>query len=291
MLTLVLVAVLAAPATAGQVTDQLGRPLTVPENPRRVVALAPSIAEIIFALGEEARLAGVTQYTDFPPQAALLPQVGSYVQPDLERIVRLGPDLCIAIKDGNPKETVERLAALHIPVYAVDPRNLDAMVETVVDIGRLLNAGQRAEALAAGLRERISRVKEKTARVAERPRVFFQIGTDPIVAVGTNTFAHELIVLAGGDNLTAGANAYPLFSREQVLALAPEIIIITSMTRDEAFDRVKGEWTRWPSLPAVQSQRIFLVDSNLFDRPSPRLVDALETLARLVQPQLFKETP
>ena len=121
-----------------------------------------------------------------------------------------------------------------------------------------------------------------------RPGVFFQIGISPIVSVGTDTFLHELIVLAGGKNLADGKTPYPRFSREQVLALAPEIFIVTSMARQAVFERVKAEWRRWPSMPAVRNERIFLVDSNLFDRPSPRLVDGLEMLIKLIHPELLR---
>ena len=109
------------------------------------------------------------------------------------------------------------------------------------------------------------------------------------MAVGTDTFIHELIELACGKNLTAGPTPYPRYSREQVLALKPEIFIITSMARGGAFDRVKAQWRRWPQMPAVKNGRIHVVDSNIFDRPSPRLVDALELLGRLIHPEMFKE--
>ena len=274
---------------AKNITDQLGRTVSLPDDPQRVVSLAPSITEIIFALGQQDRLKGVTIYSDFPEDAAKLPRVGSYVNLDLERIVALKPDLCIAIKDGNPKAVVKRLESLKIPVYAVDPRNLDAVMQTVLEIGNLLNAGENAKALVQGMRFRIQRVKSQVAKAAHRPGVFFQIGISPIVSVGANTFGHELIGIAGGKNLAAGPTTYPRFSQEQVLALAPEIFIISSMDRAEAFDCVKAKWNRWSDLPAVRNERIFLVDSNLFDRPSPRLVDALELLVRLIHPELFEE--
>jgi iron complex transport system substrate-binding protein len=120
-----------------------------------------------------------------------------------------------------------------------------------------------------------------------RPRVFFQIGVSPIVSVGTHTFIHELIVQAGGINVAQGPVPYPRFSREQVLDLAPEVIIITSMARTAVFNQVKAGWQQWPDLPAVRNDRIFIQESNLFDRPTPRLVDALEILARLIHPELF----
>ena len=268
-------------------TDQMGRKVTIPDNPLRVVSLAPSITEIIFALEQEDRLAGVTRFSDFPEAAKSLPKVGSYVHLDLEKIVSLKPDLCIGIKDGNPKFVVNRLESLNIPVYAVNPTNLKTVMKTITEIGVFLNAGEKAHSVVRDMKSRIQRVKTKTANVTYRPRVFFQIGIAPIVSVGTDTFAHELIELAGGNNLSKGSIPYPRFSKEQVLSLSPEVFIITSMSRNTIFQRVKKEWSKWPSLPAVRDKRIHLEDSNLFDRPTPRLLDGLEHLAKRIHPELF----
>lgn len=271
--------------------DQLGREVILPEHPERIVALAPSITEIVFALDAEDRLAGVTRFSDYPEAAHRLPKVGSYVHLDLEKIVSLAPDLCIAVKDGNPIGVIRRLEAVGIPVYAVDPRDIDSVIDTIVELGRILDARSRAEALAADLRRRVDQVRSNAEKAPRKPKVFFQIGIAPIVSVGTETFIHELIELAGGTNLAAGSTPYPRFSREQVLAMAPEIFIITSMARGQTFERVKSDWEQWPSMPAVKTGRILLVDSNLFDRSSPRLVDGLEELARIIHPEIFGEAP
>lgn len=276
---------------ATTITDQLGRRVTVPERPARVVALAPSITEIIFDLGCQDRLVGVTRYSDYPPEARSLPQVGSYVQLNLEKIAALRPDLCIAVKDGNPLKVVRRMEALHIPVYAVDPRDFASITATLMEIGRLLDAEDAARAITAEMEARVARVKARVATLPSRPKVFFQIGITPIVAPGTNTFIHELIELAGGINVTAGPVPYPRISREQVLTLAPEVVIITSMARLQTFERVKEEWQRWKEVPAVRAGRIHLVDSNLYDRATPRLVEGLEQLAELIHPQSGQAEP
>jgi iron complex transport system substrate-binding protein len=278
-------------ATAATVIDQMGRSVEVPDDPRRVVALAPSITEIVFALGCEDRLAGATRFSNFPPAAKRLPRVGSYVHLDLERIVALSPDLCIAVKDGNPKAVIQRLEALQIPVYAVNPINLGAVGDTILEVGQLLNARQPAERLVAEMNARIEAVKAQVAGSSSRPRVFFQIGISPIVSVGSETFIHELITMAGGINVTAGAVPYPRFSREEIFALAPEILIITSMDRNKSFLEAKIEWQQWPEIPAIRDQRIHLVDSDLFDRASPRLVDGLELLVGLLHPQPAQTAP
>lgn len=276
-------------AEAKTVVDQAGRNVTVPATPERVVALAPSITEIIFALGQEDRLKGVTTYSNYPPAALALPKVGTYIRLDLERIVALAPDLCIAIKDGNPKAAVDRLTELNVPVYTVNPVDIEQVIQAVIEIGGLLNAEENAHRLAEEMHTRVQRVKSQMAHATHRPRVFFQIGIAPIVSVGTKTFINELIVLAGGDNIAAGSTAYPRFNREQVLALAPEVIIISSMTRGASFEQIKQEWQNWPKIPAVQHQRIYIVDSDLFDRPSPRLVEALEMLVKLIHPEIMEK--
>ncbi len=279
------------PIMAKTAEDQLGREIRVPDDPKRIIALAPSITEIIFALGQQDRLKGTTQFSNYPAEAAKLPKVGSYVRLDLERIVALNPDLCIAIKDGNPKGIIDRLQSLNIPVFAVNPRNLESMMQTIQKIGSILNASQKANTLVKDMRSRIQQVDALVSRIDRRPRVFIQIGISPIISAGTNTFIHELIVRAGGINVAAGNRAYPHFSREQVLALAPDVLIITSMARSGAFEKAKADWNRLSHMPAVREKRIYTVNSDVFDRPSPRLLDALEILTRLLHPKLFKEGP
>ncbi len=274
-----------------EVMDRLGRLVRVPVNPVRVVTLAPSVTEVVFALGQDQRLKGVTQFSNYPPETGSLPRVGSYVHLDVEKIVSLRPDLCLAIKDGNPIDAIRRLEGLNIPVYAVDPRNLDAVMVMISDIGDLLDAVPEAEMIVKNMKERIETVRSMVSRIHKRPKVFFQIGVAPIVSVGTETFLHELINLAGGYNLTQGSVAYPRMTVEQVLAMAPDVVIITSMTRGQSFEGVKAQWKRWESIPAVKNNRIYLVDSDIVDRPSPRLVDGLEMLAHYINPELFKQTP
>ncbi len=285
-LTLFLILTLEMNGFASVLVDQSGREVLIPDSPASVVSLAPSITEIIFALHEGSRLKGVTQHCDFPPAVKSLPRIGSYVQPDIEKIVALKPDLCIATKDGNPQEVVDRLSALNISVYVVNPRNLNTVMETILEIGSLLNADEKARLLTKEMRSRIDKVKLSVSRASSRPGVFFQIGTTPIVSVGTNTFIHELITTAGGRNLAEGNSKYPRFSREQVITLKPDVIIISSMTRGEVFEKVKAEWNRWGSMPAVVNKRIFIVDSNILDRPTSRLVEGLEMLVGFIHPEL-----
>ena len=265
--------------------------MVVPKDPQRIVALAPSITEIIFALGQEHRLKGVSRFSDYPQEATSYPKVGSYVHLDVERIVALRPDVCIGIKDGNPLAAVQQLDALKIPFFGVDPSDLDSIMDSIQAIGDLLGASARAKVITQDMRRRINAVKRKTAGVIHRPAVFVQIGISPIVSVGNATFIDQLITLAGGTNVAAGPNPYPRYSREQVISMAPEVMVISSMARATVFEQVKAQWMEWPAIPAVRNRAVHIAPTNIFDRPTPRLVDGLEQMARYIHPTLFKDQP
>jgi iron complex transport system substrate-binding protein len=274
---------------AGTVIDQVGRKVVVPDDPQRVISLAPSITEIIYDLGEEKRLQGVTKYSDYPAQAKALPKVGTYVHLDLERIVALKPDLCISTKDGNPKHVIEKISRLGIPVYAINPRSLEQTMDTITQIGSLLNAQEAAARLVSGMQQRITRVQSLVAQVNNRPRVFFQIDAEPLVSAGNNTFIHELIELAGGINTAAGNDPYPRYSWEDILVLQPDIVIISSMAGGLDSEDLLGIWKKWSQLKAVLNEQVFVVDAGMFDRTTPRLVAGLETIAEIIHPELFKQ--
>jgi cobalamin transport system substrate-binding protein len=278
----------AAPPDTRIVIDQMGRRVAVPIDPKRVVSLSPSITENIFAINQQHRLVGITRFSDYPSETSNYPKVGSYTRLDLEKIVALKPDLCIGLKDGNPVEIIDRLASLNIPVFATDPRNLDGVLETILEIGTLLNSSDPANRLVKSLRDRRKTIVSRVAKIDKKPKVFFQIGISPIVSAGNDTFISELIALAGGENAAQGTIPYPRFSKEQVLVLAPDVLIITSMARGGGFESMKKWWSRWPSMPAIKENRIYLMDSNLLDRASPRMIDGLELLARQIHPELFE---
>lgn len=273
----------AAAGTAAQTPDRA--------PPQRLVTLAPSLTEMVFAVGAGDRLVGVDRHSDYPPQVRGLPRVGSYIHPDVERVVALRPDLVLAVQDGTPPHLLDRLRYVGVPVFVVAPRTLEEVIATVTEVGTLLGAGGSSRELAEELRKRLARVRSLAAQVKTRPRVFFQLGGAPMVAAGSQTFIDELITTAGGINVAAGGPPYPRFSREQILALRPEVIIITTMEREGLFEQIKAEWERWPQLPAVRAGRIHLINSDLVDRPGPRLLDGLELVFRLLHPELAGAVP
>lgn len=268
--------------------DQVGRTVTVPERPQRVIALIPSLTEIVFALGRGDLLVGATQFANEPPAAAKLPRVGSYLHLDIERIVALQPDLCLASRDGNPEHLVRRIEQFGIPVFALDPKTLPEISDSVALLGELLDARPQAAAITLDMAAKMAAVERLVEKASARPRVFFQIDASPLVSAGRETFIDRLITGAGGRNLAGERASYPRFSWEEILAMQPEVVIIASMAGGYSEEQLKAEWAKWPGIPAVKNGRVHVVDASLFDRPVPRLADGLVELARLLHPEAEK---
>jgi iron complex transport system substrate-binding protein len=258
----------------------------VPQDYQRIVSLAPSITEILFALGLGDRIVGVTKHCDYPAEALTKTSVGSYIDLNIEKILALNPDLVIATADGNEKGSVDRLAVFKIPVLITNPKNLDEVFETIKIIGRVTKKEKRAENMVRSLKKRADWIVQACLALS-RPRVFLQINDHPLITVGKDTFHNHLINLAGGINISGNdSNKYPKYSLEQVLRSKPDVLLITSMERGAMAERKKERWRQWGQLPAVKQGRIHILDSDLLDRPSPRLVDGLEALARAIHPEL-----
>jgi iron complex transport system substrate-binding protein len=258
----------------------------IPKDYQRIIAFAPNITEILFTLGLGDRIIGVTQHCNFPPEALSKPRVGSYVDLNIEKILSLKPDLVIATADGNERGSVERLLGFGIPVLVTNPKNLNQVYETIRVIGWVTKKEDKAEILVRSLKQRADRII-KACSGLPHPRVFLQINENPLITVGKETFHNNLIQLAGGINISGEeAIKYPTYSLEQVLRLNPEVILITSMERGAVAELKKKRWEQWRQLSAVSHHRIYILDSDLLDRPSPRLVDGLEALARAIHPEL-----
>ena len=285
-LLLLLFLPLAISAHSRELIDQIGRKVEFVEPLTRVVSLAPSLTETTYEVGGGAFLVGATRFATFPEAAARLPKVGTYVALDIEKIVSLKPQLCLAIKDGNPKASVERLESLGVPVYVFDPKSLEDVVDTVVRLGDIYRTDSQASVLAAGYRQRLKRVARQLEEAKERPRVFFQIDAQPIISAGADTFLNQLLVRSGSVNLAADRTGYPRYSWEELLGLMPDVVLLASMGGGYSDQELRDRWEAWPQIPAVNNHRLYVVDADLFDRPSPRLIDALEHLVGLLHPKL-----
>ena len=283
---LLIIAGWAPSAPCAEFRDSLGRTITLEGNPKRIIPLAPSLTEILYSLGLGERVVGVTRFSSYPPEAAAKPKVGSYINLNVEEILSLRPDLIIGTKDGNEPGVVDMLEQAGIAVFIVNPRNVQETIGTIGTIGRVCGIPERAGQLTQRLEERLDNVVKKTA-LKKKPLVFLQINLKPIMTVNRDTFHHDLIRLSGGRNMTADATiTYPRISIEEVIQRRPDVILISSMERGGRYEKARQEWMKWTSIPAVRNGRVHLIDSDLIDRPSPRIIDGLEAMARLVHPDI-----
>lgn len=292
LLTLLLAATsLAAPVDQFPITlrDDLGRPVTLPQPPQRIISLAPSNTEILYALGLGGRVVGVDRFSDYPPEVREKPKVGGMVDPDYERILSLRPDLVLTT-GGVQRAVVERLETLGIRVFALHPQTVEGVLDSILTVARLAGVTRKGWEVVGALRRRIRAITLKTERIplSRRPTVFWIIWPEPLMTAGPRTFIHSLITLAGGRNIAgdiAGPRDYPLYSMEELVARDPDVIIATT----DAHGAVGNLAAKpgWRSLRAVRSGRVYFVDPDLVHRPGPRLVDGLEAIARLLHPKLF----
>jgi len=258
-------------------TDELGRSVAVSIRPQRIVSLAPSITEILFDLGAADRIAGVTSYCDYPPEARQKPIVGDTLKPSIERIVSLNADLVIISTASQIEAIFQKLVELGIPVYVSNPRNIEGVLDSIDRIGELIDANDQATRLTQELRARIARVETRVAGLS-RPAVFVILGTEPLITVGAGSFVTDLITRAGGRSISAeDPGDYPQYSIETVIARQPEMILLQS-GEQRLTDRLR-------QTPAGRSNHVYHIEDDLLLRPGPRIVDGLEQLAAKLHPQ------
>jgi len=256
--------------------------------PKRIVSLAPNITEILFAFGLDQEIVGVSIHCNFPEGAENKVRVGSYISLDFEKIVSLQPDLIIATGAGNTRDMVERLERLGFPTYVIFPKNFEDVLQSIRHLGQVTGREREGLTIIQGMKHRRQKVVALTQGLP-RPRVFLQIGEAPIVTVGKNSFANDLIRLAGGENIAGREKEmYPRLGMEEILKRSPEVILVTSMNPKGNYEKALQEWSRWKTIPAVKNGRIHLIDSDLVDRPSPRIIEGLEEMARSLHPERFK---
>lgn len=274
------------PATR-EVVDDLGRHIQVAARPSRIVSLAPSITEILFAIGAGDRIVATTSFCTFPPEAANTAKIGDTQRPDVERILALKPDLVLVSTASQLESISARLEALGVPTVVTTAKGVDGVLESIERIGVATGDAQAAAALAAKLRQRIEVVKAAVAG-KPAPKVFAIVGNEPLFTTGKGTFLDDLIRLAGGVSITADETTeWPQYSAEAVIARAPDVMVVPSVTHGFAAQD-SGVPPSIAATPAVRNNRIIRIDGDLLMRPGPRLVDGLEQLGRELHPEAFR---
>jgi iron complex transport system substrate-binding protein len=269
------------------IKDMHGRELSLPEPPRRIVSLVPSVTELVYALGGEDRLVGRTDFCDYPPAVREKQSVGGMLAPSLETIVALKADLVVATRDGNTEETFAQLRRLGIPTFVAGADRVADVYDLIARVGRLTGRETAVAPLIARLEQRIAAVRTAVAPY-RAPRVLYVLWPEPLIVPGHGVLVSELIEIAGGESVTAhDADAYPRYSIEAAVARSPEVIILASHGANIG-NIAREKWDRLTSLPAIRAGRVYALDGNLMHRYGPRMVDGLERLARAIHPEAFR---
>ncbi len=252
-----------------------------------MVSLAPNITEILFALNVGDRVVGVTRFDDFPPAVKELPIVGGYIDPSVEAIAALAPNLVICVPNPGGRDRMEVLTRLGIPVLVLPEQHLQDIFVNIKFLGNLFERTPAAATLINAIKKRLQRV-EAAVKGLEVPRTLLVYGHKPLIAAGPGSFGDEMLRLAGGMNVVGDAVVhYPNLPMEEVIRLSPEVVIDASISGSGAevtAPEATEFWNTWQVLPAVKNHRVYIFDSALWFRPGPRIAEGIERLAGLLHP-------
>jgi iron complex transport system substrate-binding protein len=262
------------------VTDDLGRVVNLVSAPHRIISLAPSITETLFAIDAGNQVVGVTDFCNYPPEAQQKDRVGGMTNPSIETIVDLKPDLIIVSMEGNVREDFNKLLEIGAPVFVTNPRTLNGIHKSVRDLGLLTGNTGSAARLVGAMRRCEDSIKSLTTVTKH---VLLIVSLQPLIVVGNKTFLAELLELAGGVNIAGSSlSTYPTLSREAVVAANPEVIIVMKDALSN-MDELLKLFPEWTTLGAFQTHQVFRIDSDIVSRPGPRAADAVIHLHRIIQ--------
>lgn len=261
-----------------------------PDTPLRVISLAPSLTEILFAIHAGDLLVGVTDMCDFPPEAKSVAPIGSFTKPNMERLLSLQPDRVVTM-NTIPEGIAASLESAGIEIVTLRQSSIWDLFPAIETCGRLLGRSQEASALSESLQSRLKRISSLFSEVPleQRPRVFLEIWHDPLTAPGRQSFLHEVIQCAGGVNVTGGLEGdYVTLSHDAVVSLNPSVIILAETGSSRPSPDEVGQRIGWESIEAVKARRVIVdIDPSLLLRPGPRVIEGIEALYR----QLYQEPP
>jgi iron complex transport system substrate-binding protein len=273
-----------------EVTDEVGRTIRVPRIPQRIVSLTPNLTETLYAFGLQDRLVGDTNYCDYPEDAQHKPKVGNVINPSLEAIVALQPDLVLATKMSNRLQTVRSLAELGIPTYTTDPHSVAEIISSIHRLADILGAPDVGNQITKDLQRRLDDLQQRLALLPPS-RVLFVTWTQPLMSIGKDTFIADALRYAGAESIV-DAQGWPQVSLEEVARIQPDFLVFAGNHTEtmpvgvEALSGLPG----WRILDAVRNHR-YIMTSDAIDRPAPRLISAIEDLAKQFHPEAFPETP
>lgn len=257
--------------------DARGKKVILSEAPQRIISLAPNVTEILYELGLEKQVVGVTDACDYPPQVRKKPRIGGVLL-NFEKIISLKPDLAIGVWSLQRKNILQ-LEKKGIKVFVIDPHSFRDTLESILQIGRLTGREGQAEIVVKRMGQRLESLRNKLKKVRSRPKVLFIVSWEPLYVAGPGTFIDDALRLAGGRNVVTGAKgSFPALSKEQVILYKPEVLFFT--TREALILAEKDP--SWRTTPAIRSRRLYVVNPDLLTRPGPRLIQGIEQLYRFL---------
>jgi iron complex transport system substrate-binding protein len=262
------------------VVDDLGRNVSFGESPRRIISLAPSFTETLYALGADSLIAGVTTFCNYPAEARTHRTVGDLLTPDIETIVGLQPDLVLISVEGNSRQTFDRFEQLGLRCFVSNPRDLDGVLKSIEDIATIVGREERGRELTGRLRS----IRDSIRRLAsfDTVSVMVLLSLQPLIVAGEGTFINELILAAGGRNAVSDVRSgYPVLGREEVLLRNPDILMIPD-DLGIGTERLLHSFPEWRKMSAIQRGRLHTFDADMMMRPGPRLFSVLEEVHALL---------
>lgn len=253
-----------------------------PDSSQRIIALAPHIVEILYAIGAGDRIVGTTAYSDYPEQAKKILQIGGYHGVQIEKIMELEPDLVIAWPGGNKADDLAKLKSLGIPMAYSRAEKVEEVAREVRKYGRLTGLEHNAEKVAMAFEQRLAKLKTKYQGKSS-VNVFYQLWWEPLRTVGPGSWLQHLLEFCSASNVFAdAASDYPLISKENVIIKKPEVMIVPENHGTHKTQEILSLWGQWPQIPAIKHNHIYTVHSDLLHRTTPRMLEGLEDLCNKI---------
>jgi len=296
-LVLLLITFIALPVMAGNfpvtIVDDLGRELSLDKAPERIISLSPSNTEVLFFLGLGDKIIGVTTYANYPEEALNKEKIGTITEPNIEKIITMKPDLVIA-SGVNNLDLVERLIDLGINVAGFNPATVNDTLLTLKKIGKLTGSYDKAREIVTDMYIKMAALQElvdKHLKTHERPGVFYEIWSEPLITAGKGTFINDIINLAGGINIGAQARGFwPQYSVEKLVVENPDVYISSphSAPHQVTEKRIENR-ERYQTINAIKNNRVHIVNQDIINRPSPRIIQGFEVFVKAIFPELSDE--
>lgn len=267
------------------ITDSLGREVNIDKTPEKIISISPAITEMLFALGLNEEIIGVSDYCDYPADAQTKDKMGGFKNPNVEVIISKNPDV-VFTSAGIQEEVIPNLEKLNIKVIALDANTIDQVMDNIELIGKITGKEEQANSLVADMKQRVETVIAKV-KDQSKPKVFFEVWDDPLMTAGSSSFIHNILETAGGINIGASnTEDYFTYSMEKLLETDPDIYIINSHNHNPV--DVK-ERNGYEVLSAIKNDKVFVMQDDLISRAGPRVIQGLEEMAKIIHPEIFAD--